>query len=114
MMMAAKSVYYLNTPIHIYYAERSGSSVNDVGVSFFEKSLPVEKAQAAIFIEKGLADEYKKRRLDYFIINWYLDKLQGVKNEEDKKHCLDITGQITRLYGKDISEYIKKEKDFKD
>lgn len=113
LMLAAKSVYYLNTPIHIYYAERSGSSVNDVGVSFFEKSLPVEKTQAAIFAEKGLADEYKKRRLDYFIVNWYLDKLQGVKNDEDRKICLDITGQITRLYGKDISEYIKKEKDIK-
>ena len=51
--------------------------------------------------------EYINRRLDYFVINWYLDKLFLVDREEQKE-CLDMIGQITELYGKDVNEYIDR------
>ena len=105
LMINAKSAYYLNLPIHIYYAERSGSSVNALDTSFFEKSLILEKEQVRRFARYGILDEYINRRLDYFVINWYLDKLFLVDREEQKE-CLDMIGQITELYGKDVNEYI--------
>lgn len=103
MMINAASAYYLNLPIHVYYAERSGSSVNTVGLSFFEKSLILEKQQVKRFREYGVLEEYITRRLDYFILNWYMDKLKHAGDH--KEACLKIIGRIVSLYGKDIEEY---------
>lgn len=111
LMFCAKSSYYVNTPIHIYYAERTDSAVNKINKSFFEKSLILEKEQVEKLKKYNVFDKYIENRLDYFFINWYLDKFKNVY-EKDKESSLVIISEIINLYGKSLSDYLKKGKDF--
>ena len=104
LMINAGSVYYLNEPIHIYYAQRMNSSINDIGKSFYEKSLILERYQVERLEDYGLLTEYINRKLDYFIINWYIDKLDNSKVDE-RCECIEIIDEIAKLYGKSIDNY---------
>lgn len=104
LMLNADNVYYLNEHIHIYYAQRSDSSINDIGKSFFEKSLILEQYQEERFKEYGIFEEYVDRKLDYFVVNWYLEKLKNVI-EEDRDECIEIIDRIVKIYGKTIEDY---------
>lgn len=105
LMINARKVCYINRPIHIYYAQRMDSSINDIGVEFFKKSLILEKYQVKRLKKYELLSEYVDRKLDYFMVNWYIDKLQGV-SEEEWRECVDIIDKIARLYGKTIGDYL--------
>lgn len=104
LMLNAEKVYYLNELIHIYYAQRMNSSINDIGAGFFEKSLILERYQVRRLSEYGLLDEYKRRKLDYFIINWYIEKL-GDASAQEKEKCIETIAEIVALYGKTIDDY---------
>ena len=39
------------------------------------------------------------------MVNWYIDKLQGV-SEEEWRECVDIIDKIARLYGKTTGDYL--------
>ena len=104
LMLNAQYVYYLNAPIHIYYAQRLNSSINDVGPSFFQKSFILEKYQRAQLEKYELVEEYIERKLDYFTINWYIEKLSDCRPDE-RESCIDVIDQIVKLYGKTIQDY---------
>ncbi len=98
MMINAKKVYYLNEPIHIYYAARTGSVVNNIGKKFFEKFLIMEKYQVKKLKGYNLLEEYKDRRFSLFYKNWYLEKLKMVKDAKEKEKAKTIVKQIKKLY----------------
>lgn len=104
LMLNAQCVYYLNEPIHMYYAQRLNSSINDVGPSFFQKSFILEKYQRAQLEKYELVEEYIERKLDYFTINWYIEKLSDCRPDE-RESCIDVIDQIVKLYGKTIQDY---------
>ena len=110
LMLNAKAVYYLNVPIHTYYAQRMDSSINDIGEEFFRKSLILEEYQVQRLREYGLLEEYIERKLDFFVINWYIDKLQDT-NQGERNACIQIIDQIVRLYGKTIGDYAQQLKE---
>ena len=103
-MLAADSAYYINSPVHMYYAERSDSEVNTVTPDFFRKFLLLETEQVKQYKKYKIYEEYIKNRLDYFIINWYLEKYSNVRPEE-KEECADIIEEILTLYGKKLTDY---------
>lgn len=107
LMINAGRVYYINKPIHIYYAQRRDSSINDVGTEFFRKSLILEEYQARKLKEYGLFETYVEKKLDYFIINWYIDKLSAIRESSGDifAQCVEMIDAITRLYGKAIEDY---------
>lgn len=98
LMINAKLVYYLNLPIHIYYAARTNSIVNNISKNFFEKFLIMEKYQVEKLKEYDLLNEYKKRRFSSFYKNWYLEKLKMVKDSEEKEKSMIIINKIKDLY----------------
>lgn len=104
LMLNAQYVYYLNEPIHMYYAQRLNSSINDVGSSFFQKSFILEKYQRAQLEKYELVEEYIERKLDYFTINWYIEKLSDCRPDE-RESCINVIDQIVKLYGKTIQDY---------
>ena len=104
LMLNAQYVYYLNEPIHMYYAQRLNSSINDVGSSFFQKSFILEKYQRAQLEKYELVEEYIERKLDYFTINWYIEKLSDCRPDE-RESCIDVIDQSVKLYGKTIQDY---------
>ena len=97
VMAAARRMVHLDLPIHVYYAERSGSAVNAVGVRFFEKSLLVERAQAAFLEREGLMGEYMARRYGQFMRDWYMAKLAQVA-PADAPRAAEVVGEIAALY----------------
>ncbi|EOS52872.1 hypothetical protein C811_00155 [Adlercreutzia caecimuris B7] len=97
VMAAARCMVHLDLPIHVYYAERSGSAVNAVGVRFFEKSLLVERAQAAFLEREGLMGEYMARRYGQFMRDWYMAKLAQVA-PADAPRAAEVVGEIAALY----------------
>ena len=103
LMINAKSVYYLNLPIHIYYASRSDSVVNSISHKFFDKFLIMEEYQVKKLKEYGLLDEYKERRYYHFLNNWYLEKLKLVETKEEYDKSIDTIHKIQKLYGDDIN-----------
>ena len=103
-MLEADSAYYMDIPVHIYYAERSDSEVNTVTADFFRKFLLLETEQAKQYKKYEILEDYIEIRLDYFIINWYLEKYKSVKSE-DKEESLKIIEEILGLYGKRTTDY---------
>jgi len=97
LMLNSKKVYHRNLPIHIYYAQRNDSEINSISLNFYNKFFILEKYQVNKLKEYGVLEEYKKRKLDYFIKNWYLEKLKYVK-KNDYERSLDIINQIQQLY----------------
>ena len=104
-MLKAKSVFYMDQPVHIYYAERKDSSLNSVSKSFFEKFLICERIQVPLYEELGVLDDYKSLRLDSFVKDFYLSSLTLVRRDE-QPDCIPIIEEILSLYGKKLSDYI--------
>ena len=99
LMLNAKKVYYLNLPIHLYYAARTGSIVNSLNHKFFEKFYILEEYQVKKLKEYNIFDIYYEKRYQYFMDNWYLKKLELVTDEEERKLCVQIIDKIKKLYG---------------
>lgn len=100
MMINAKKIYYLDLPIHIYYASRNNSIINTISHKFFDKFFIMEKYQVKKLREYGLLEEYKKRRLGDFFENWYLEKLKLVTDQNEYEKCLKIVNEIGHIYEK--------------
>ncbi|MGE6630254.1 glycosyltransferase [Bacillus sp. NPDC077027] len=97
LLIYSKSFKVLDTPIHIYYAMVENSSVNRVNISFFEKYLLLEKARIAWLEKEDILDAYKETKLEVYVQNWYLKKLQSVRLEE-KEDAGRILKEILNLY----------------
>ena len=98
LMINANKVYYLNLPVHIYYAARNDSIVNSINHKFFGKFLIMEKYQVAKLKEYGLFKEYKQRRYYNFLENWYYAKLKLVKDNKEYEESKKIIEEIKKLY----------------
>ena len=98
MMLNARSFVFVNLPIHVYYAERAGSAVNDIRKSFFDKSLLLEREQVKRLREKGVLEIYKENRLEGFVNGWYREKLKLVADEQERQECLKVIDEIIVLY----------------
>ena len=97
LMAAASKVWHTTTPVHVYYMDRPDSSTGSVGRSFFERSLVGERAMAAFLREAGLIEEFRRRRLNNIINNWYMDKLMLVPMEEIEE-CASMLNDISKAY----------------
>ena len=97
LMLCSETAYHITLPIHIYYAQRSDSIVNTVDISFFKKFLLLEKYQVQVLKKFGVLDEYKEKKFNYFLQNWYYKKLEQV-NEYEKDAAQKIISSIIDLY----------------
>lgn len=98
LMINAKRAYYINMPIHIYYAARKDSVVNTLNHKFFEKFLIMEKYQVQKLKEYNLLKEYMDRRYEHFMNNWYLAKLELIEDDKERELSLGIINKIKNLY----------------
>ncbi len=98
LMLNAKIAYYLNLPIHIYYAARNESVVNSLNHKFFEKSLIMEEYQVEKLKEYGLLKVYKDKRFKNFLENWYYEKLKLVKSKIEIEKSKKIIKKMEELY----------------
>lgn len=98
LMINAKKAYYINMPIHIYYAARNDSVVNTINHKFFEKFLVMEKYQVQKLKDYNLLKEYIDRRYEHFMNNWYLAKLELIEDTKEKQLSLEIIDEIKKLY----------------
>ena len=114
LFLKAKTIKALNVPIHIYYAEVEGSTINNVGKKFFEKYYLIEKPRRKLLEENGFLDLYMKQRFNKYYVNWTLEHLSKVKSE-DYKECALIAYDIFKVYedvydksDEIINKFIKK------
>ncbi|MFR8038960.1 MAG: methyltransferase domain-containing protein [Anaerovoracaceae bacterium] len=96
LMLNSKKTYHRCLPIHIYYAQRGASVVNDIEKKFFDKSYIMEKYQSNQLKKYGVFEEYKNEKFKQFYNEWYLEKLKLVKEDIDK--CEKIVESIFDLY----------------
>nr|WP_231366081.1 glycosyltransferase family A protein [Zhihengliuella flava] len=83
--------------IHTYYAAVEDSTVNTVGARFFEKYLLLEIPRVAWLHEVGLFDAYAETRLEQYVRDWYLNKLDAVKPAE-RSDAVATLAKILALY----------------
>jgi cyclopropane fatty-acyl-phospholipid synthase-like methyltransferase/glycosyltransferase involved in cell wall biosynthesis len=98
LMINAKKVFYMNLPIHIYYAARTDSIVNTINHKFFKKFLIMEKYQVQKLKQYDLLNEYIERRYEDFMNNWYLTKLELIEEPYERRLSLEIINEIKKMY----------------
>jgi len=109
LLLKAKKGAFTSEAFLIYYADRSGSVTNVINSTYFEKKLILEREQVKILKEYGILDAYLKHHFDRFLNDWYLPKLELVPSSEYAK-SYKILSEICHLYGKSLTDYIKKDK----
>lgn len=87
LMLNAKKIKIIEDIIHIYYAAVKTSITNNNSISFFEKSLLLEKEMAIKLENYGVKEEYIYGKLEFFYKNWYMSKLKNT----DKSMVIEIT-----------------------
>lgn len=97
LMLNAKKAYHTTLPIHLYYAQRGTSTLNEIGISFFEKFQKLEEYQVKVYKKYGVLKNYIDTKLDYFMKNWYEEKLKHV-HDENLENCQRIVNEIRSLY----------------
>lgn len=96
-MLNAKKVQVINELIHIYYAAVVGSTVNNISLNFFRKSLLLEQAQVRRLVQNDVFKDYLEVKFEPFFRLWYLNKFSEINNG-DKKVAKDILIEIFTLY----------------
>lgn len=97
MLYYANSLSITTLPIHIYYAEISGSTVNTVSPRFYRKYLPLERSRSEWLSSIGLLTHYQEHRFAEFLEHWYAAKLQNVSASEFDE-CMALIEEIIRIY----------------
>ena len=87
LMLNAKKIKIIEDIIHIYYAAVKTSITNNNSISFFEKSLLLEREMAIKLENYGVKEEYIYGKLEFFYKNWYMSKLKNA----DKSMVIEIT-----------------------
>ncbi|WP_343337969.1 hypothetical protein TPELB_33730 [Terrisporobacter petrolearius] len=118
LMLNVKKIKIIEDIIHIYYAAVKTSITNNNSMSFFEKSLLLEREMAIKLESYGVKEEYIYGKLEFFYKNWYMSKLKNA----DKSMVMEITKimlDILNAYNythiqdneiKDFIEYAKSKK----
>lgn len=95
LFQTAKRIHMIDLPIHIYYAETSGSVTNTVSERFFQRTLLIQKPKADWLLENHLLDEFMSTRYNYYTVNWIFAKLARA---QDIVACTKIVEQILDVY----------------
>lgn len=115
LMLCSNKIKIIDEPIHIYYGLVQDSAVNKINISFFEKSLLLEREAKVRYEKYGVLENYKNEKFEYFFKHWYLEKFKMVKSI-DKERSAQILGEILTLYSDDIKlrnkDIIKFKKDY--
>src|SRR5699024_5926484 len=88
----------------MYYGAVADSVTNTVGLSFFEKYLKLEKYRINFLTENDLINEYLEDRFEYYLMNWYLPRLERVE-QSNQSIAAEKLHEIFGLY----KEYIGDE-----
>ncbi|APF39944.1 glycosyltransferase family 2 protein [Neomicrococcus aestuarii] len=98
MLFYATKIKVLDRTIHTYYSSVESSTVNAVSVKYFRKYLPLEIARSEWLREVGLMDAYRDLKLEQFLSQWYLAKLNKVAPEH-REEAEQVIAELSRLYG---------------
>ncbi|SFK80981.1 glycosyltransferase [Salinicoccus halodurans] len=101
LLLHSTRVKAVDEVIHMYYGAVADSVTNTVGLSFFEKYLKLETYRIDFLTNNDLINEYIEDRLEYYLMNWYLPRLERVKRE-DQHEAAEKLHEIFNLY----KEYI--------
>lgn len=104
LLLHSSKVKAVDEVIHMYYGAVADSVTNTVGLSFFEKYLKLETYRIDFLTKNDLINEYIEDRLEYYLMNWYLPRLERVKHE-DKREAAEKLHEIFNLY----KEYVGDE-----
>ncbi len=101
LLLHSNKVKAIDEVIHMYYGAVADSVTNTVGLSFFEKYLKLEKYRINFLRENDLINEYLEDRFEYYLMNWYLPRLERVE-ENNQSIAAEKLHEIFSLY----KEYI--------
>lgn len=104
LLLHSSKVKAVDEVIHMYYGAVADSVTNTIGLSFFEKYLKLETYRIGFLKENGLINEYIEDRLEYYLMNWYLPRLERVKREAQGE-AAEKLHEIFNLY----KEYVGDE-----
>ncbi|QQD85677.1 glycosyltransferase [Jeotgalicoccus sp. ATCC 8456] len=114
LLLNSNKVKAINEVIHMYYGAVADSVTNTVGLSFFEKYLKLEKYRIHFLEENDLINEYIEDRLEYYLMNWYLPRLERV-DQSKQSEAAETLQEIFNLYEKYVGdEYEIVEEKIKD
>lgn len=97
LLLHSSKVKAVNEVIHMYYGAVAESVTNTVGLSFFEKYLKLEKYRIQFLTDNNLINEYLEDRLEYYLVNWYLPRLEKVE-EKNQREAAEKLHEIFNLY----------------
>ncbi|GAA1189687.1 glycosyltransferase [Nesterenkonia xinjiangensis] len=98
MLHYARRIRPVRTKVHTYYSEVSDSTVNAVSARLFHRYVPLERDRSEWLRSVGLLDEYRRTRLEGFLVSWYLKKLDAVPAEQWQE-AAETLAWIVDLYG---------------
>src|SRR5699024_1025587 len=97
LLLHSNKVKAIDEVIHMYYGAVSDSVTNTVGISFFKKYLKLEEYRIRFLTENDLINEYIEDRLEYYLMNWYLPRLERVEKEKQAE-AAEVLQEIFNLY----------------
>lgn len=103
LLLHSNKVKAIDEVIHMYYGAVADSVTNTVGLSFFNKYLKLEQYRINFLTENDLIDEYIEDRLEYYMLNWYLPRLERVE-EYQQNEAAEKLKEIFDLYNGYVGE----------
>ena len=97
LLLAGSPCAFTDAAHLIYYAERSDSVTNAVGVRYFEKNLVMERAQVDALRRYELFEEYVEHHLKNFVEGWYMKKFELVAPQH-RDRSMALIRDIVALY----------------
>lgn len=105
VILNCKSVLGVDSYIHVYYADVSGSVTNTLSKKFFDKYYILEQKRIPFLEKYNILKIYLKEVFNYYIRNWYFKKLDLVADEE-RSAAINRLLQIMSLYN-EYREYLE-------
>lgn len=97
LMHHAERMSVMDLPIHIYYAQTTGSVTNTVGANFFKKLLLLQQPKVDWLNASNNMNDFMESRYDFYTCNWIMQKLSTVSTEE-AHYCIKIVEKILEIY----------------
>ncbi|MBR2743519.1 MAG: glycosyltransferase [Clostridia bacterium] len=95
ILMAAQRIKTIEVPIHIYYAQTSGSVTNTVSRRFFEKLMLLQQPKIDWLKSAGFLEEYMRVRNDVYVNGWIFKRLSSASEPVE---CTRIVWDILKMY----------------
>jgi len=97
LLSVSKRIKVYEFPIHIYYAQTSGSITNSINIKFFNKILALQEYKLKWLKEYNLITDYMKLSYNYYTTNWILKKL-SLSISKDSEQCAKVVEKILDIY----------------